>query len=293
MALWFYGDESGMEENPPWCIVSGYIGSPRQWDVVRTEWSAVLSKYEVPELHAVYLFHRHSKRSNNPYRFWSAAKADAFLGELASIIRKYQRNKRITPFGAGVDVKAFRSLSIGEQRFLTGGKVKKRDGLAERWVSNGSPRRPYLLALQWVIKAVLESVAAGTKVHFVLDRQNVVEGAAKIIVQGMKKESTHTLYAKLGMISYEDSVEQPAIQLGDLRSHLWYRYAYLGTAMGVQQLAAMTAITHGIDEIWTVNAGELENILNVVDGNEGPGFRDWLRAEGSAPFRSGPSRVSA
>ena len=50
--LYAYADESGIQGSAPYCLMAGYIASPRRWKPFNAAWKATLEEYGVPEFHA-------------------------------------------------------------------------------------------------------------------------------------------------------------------------------------------------------------------------------------------------
>ena len=160
-----YGDESGTHENPPYCLVAGWIGSPRQWRLFEDSWNEVLHEYSISEFHSTDFFNRkHNKSSGNPYRDWDDARSQAFLNALSNIVIE----RRIFPIGGAVDVKAFMSYSEGERRYLTSAQIKQ----SGKWVTTGAPTRPYQLAFPLFLTEAAQAAKGDAVIQFVLDQNN-------------------------------------------------------------------------------------------------------------------------
>src|SRR3972149_6354915 len=89
-----YADESGIEGDSLYCIVAGFVGSPRWWDKFNADWRAIINAApdDVEEFHAKDFFERnHAAKKNserNPFRSWSGA--SAFLATLVDVIVRYR-----------------------------------------------------------------------------------------------------------------------------------------------------------------------------------------------------------
>ncbi len=96
--LLVYADESGIHSDAPYCVVSGWIASPRQWKLFEESWTRTLQAYSVSEFHAHDFFGRRAKPSGH-YCDWSGDKAKVFIDELMSAINQH----RLYPIGGAVD----------------------------------------------------------------------------------------------------------------------------------------------------------------------------------------------
>jgi hypothetical protein len=53
-----YADESGWHQGAKYCLVAGFIGSPRQWKIFEKEWVSILHRFEVSDFHSKEFFWR-------------------------------------------------------------------------------------------------------------------------------------------------------------------------------------------------------------------------------------------
>jgi hypothetical protein len=121
-------DESGIHDDASVCILAGYMASIGQWVAFDERWKRVLRKYDVLDFHSKEFFpvdsrgkrvgrYRKPDGSKASFGEWAEDLASAFIAELLGAIS----NTSIHPIGAMVDVPAFRGLTYGERKFLTGG----------------------------------------------------------------------------------------------------------------------------------------------------------------------------
>lgn len=228
-----FADESGTQENPRYCLVAGWIGSPRQWRLFDRTWSQVLSEYAVPDFHSSDFFARKSNPSNsNPYRGWDDGRALSFLTALTSAISE----RRLHPIGGAVDVRVFMAYSEGERRYLTSAAVRpsgKFSGIT------GAPSRPYQLAFPIFLTEATQAAKEDASIHFVFDQNHNEVAYALQVFQRMKEEQRHELWKRLGKLTFTSRTQELGLQAADLYTHLWYAFLENGVPrMGVERYQA-------------------------------------------------------
>ena len=161
-----YSDETGTHDGAIYCIVSGFIASPRHWRIFDTAWRKVLEKYEVSEFHSIDFFRR-----RNQFAGWDDYKAQLFLTEL---VEDVLMPRRLTPVGGAINVSDFNSFTHGERRYLTMAQITP-DG---QLVTSGAPSRPYQLGLVTLAFDAIQESISDSKVDFILDENSPEEGLA-------------------------------------------------------------------------------------------------------------------
>ena len=214
-----YADESG-HEGSPFCVMAGYIGRPRVWDSFGQSWSSILWNSTGGEpFHAVRFFKRPKGQaavlSHSPYKDWSRAEVRGFLDKLIYSIRR----RDLVPIGCTVDVNAFTVLSEDDKRWLTGGLFHKR---RKTWFRQGSPGRPYFVALNFIVGIALKQTPVGTTLHFVFDRQKAAEQRALETFEEIKAYLPAEHARKIGEVRFADSPKTPQLQAADLLAYLWH-----------------------------------------------------------------------
>ncbi len=263
--LWVYGDESGVEAAPSYCVISAYIANPSAWESLQNDWDNVVKTRGLTEFHATDFFTRKYSRkdgsSKNPFALWTDPEAKQFIDEIAGVIKKYRR--RVLPLDSSVDVKAFNALSHGERRFLTSGRVWWTGGdHRTKWKSSGKPSEPYMLAFQAVVKEALQHGSDNAKVHFVFDRTKN-EGLAKVLLKEVTKLKLWPEHARIGGLCFEDSRDFPGIQMADLRGFLINRYLKFGSAMSQDKGYTLNAIGRKNEAFTVFDAEFLEKTLEA------------------------------
>ncbi len=222
---WAFGDESG-DQNTPYCAVTGFVASPRQWHLLKGKWHKTLVRYHVPVFHAEEFFQRSNWESaSSPYGGWTPEHADAFIDDLLYVVRE----RVITPVGGLVNVADFNDMHSDMRRVITGGSVvwnwsftpgSNDDPLVTaRFRTTGAPRYPYFAALGLFIDEALSKTPQGTKVHFVLDQQDVYEGYARVAYAERKKRRSPN-WEKMGGLRYEDKTDFEELQVADLYAYV-------------------------------------------------------------------------
>lgn len=264
--LYAYADESGVQQSPAYCVVAGYIASPRAWDAFRQAWKAMLYKYQIDELHAKKFFGR--KAGHGQYAHLAKEEASALIDDAINIINHH----RLNPIGSIIDVEAFDKLTLGERRFLTGA-LRKGNSL---W-GTGSPNQSFYIPFKWFVQWALEYTPIGTKVHFVFDQQGQRGGLCLEIFDNMKRLGFLKDNGRLGDIIFANSKEKVEIQAADILSHLVYTYVKARSGLGrmnSERRVAIALLKRKNAAINMFNADALEK--NFV-GLE-PEFRAYLHS---------------
>lgn len=221
--LFTFADESGVHGESKFCLVVGFIASPRQWILAESDWAKVLSQYKTTEFHAKDFFGRNPNGKRGLYDNWTSAKANAFLEDLLSIAKQH----RLYPVGGAVDVEDFNTLTHCQKRFLTGGLIKQ----SRKWATSGAPSKPYYFAMNLLVVDALNHADPRTKVNFIFDEQVNLEARA---VQTFRETVLLGPLAngrsgdQIKSISFVRSVDFSGIQLADMYSYAWNRYLFRG-----------------------------------------------------------------
>lgn len=219
-----FGDESGIEASAAYCIVGGYVGTPRQWKIFTKEWSAALDEYGVPRFHAKDFFQPARRRKVECYQGWTDQKLTRFLRLLLETLNR----RRIEAAIAAVHAPSFNALAEDDRRFLSGGIMNTRAQLmgdddlrlSRKWLSSGAPTRPYFCAFQGFISQALDKTSDDSILSFTLEQQNVVEARAIQTFHEAYKTERYLRSAKLGDITFADSERKLPLQAADLIAYL-------------------------------------------------------------------------
>jgi hypothetical protein len=205
-------DESGIQNDARFCVLAGYIGSPRQWSLFDGAWRRALDI--VPGLES---FHAQDFfGAKGPYRDLAEEDKQRLLVALTGAVSSH----RLFPFGAIIEAPVFKSFSYGERRFLTGGLFTE-DG---RWVTSGAPNRPYFMAFQHCLSAAAKLTKAGKRVNFVFDRQDAYAQRALETFEHVRELMTpEEECKKIGGCAFLLEGEVTALQAADMLAHCWYQ----------------------------------------------------------------------
>ena len=251
-------DESGIHDDARICIMSGYIGSIRNWSIFEERWERVLQRFDVADFHSKAFFavdesgqqcgsyRTSSDRSRKgTYAHWTADKAGAFLDGLLDVIQ----GTDVRPIGAYIDTAVFWERSYGERRFLTGGFF---DFTHLKWKTSGAPTKPYFLIFDHCVAEAALQTKPGLKTLFLFDQQKQFEGRA--VQQFMDSASALSRADSLGIgkriggILFHERLDVPGLQAADLYTHCWYRYVTKPADKGLRfrALDRMTAKVPGM-----------------------------------------------
>lgn len=273
--LYAYGDESGIDGHGPYCVVAGFIGSPRKWGSFNKAWGKIIEEAGVKEFHAQQFFNRRlaTEGKRNPFRDWPESKATKFLDDLLAVIK--QHKGRISPAGCSLNVQDFLSFTWGERQYLTGGIW---DSGKSRFVTNGAPSRVYPLPLHGFIgDALTHARPDDCKVHFVFDEQRVMqEGILQTIAQVRKAGLfDKPVHQKVGVIGFDDSESWPGIQAGDMLAHLLYSNSLRKEKLTGERRRALVSI---MGERWRLSIWTRQKLQRNLDSGLPPGALKQIRA---------------
>lgn len=272
MALYAYGDDSGTHQDAKFCLVLGYVGSPRQWKLFRRDWQAALTMLperggKKLEFHAKEFFQRARWRSHeSPYHRWNEAKAEVFLNRLLETIHRYH----VAPIGGAANTEDFFTYSESDRRRLTGaplvtethwygGEFEIIDKLVEH---ESSPNRPYFVVFPgFLLEAVRKSGKVGDcRVHIWLDRQPAIEARALEAFDSFKEYCRIPEIANLGPITFEESEKEVGLQAADLYAYVWNR-KLAGSRMTKQLSKAFQVLTKKKPNIMVADRRYFDSLL--------------------------------
>lgn len=284
-----YGDDSGTHQDAKFCLVLGYIGSPRQWKLFRRDWQATLTMLpkregKKPEFHAKEFFQRASWQSHeSPYYRWTETKADAFLDRLLDTIHRYH----VEPIGGAANTNDFFAYSEFDRRYLTGaplltlthwygGEFEITDKLVEH---ESSPNHPYFVVFPgFLLEAVRKSGKVGDcQVHIWLDRQQGIEARAGEAFNSFKGHCKLPETANLDSLSYRDSDKEVGLQAADLYAYVWYR-KLTGSSMTKQLSRAFQMLTKKKPNIMVADKHYFDGLLTYAIQDRAAGIRKGLSA---------------
>ena len=253
--LLVYADESGTHNGAVYCLVSGFIGSPRQWKKLDKEWGSVLRDFGISSFHSIDFFGRRNKRGSarNPYRNWPDDKAMKFVNGLTDTIKQRQ----LYPIGCAIDVGAFKSFTKGERRYLTNAAITKEG----QFLTSGAPNRPYQYAFGLLIGEALFRAVDDTLIHFVLDINSREQSYALETYNFVKARGTHPAFKRLGQISYADDETEIGLQAADLHAFSWYGALTNGIRRNDARFHVMNTLAKKRNSIEIIDFVAMENRL--------------------------------
>jgi hypothetical protein len=192
-----YLDESGIHDNAKVCVVAGYFGGINAWNKFEREWKEVLAVAGIDEFHAQRFFTRDGNKRVRPYKDWDDKRADGFLQNLLRVISE----NKIHPFGASVVLSEWKTLSLDEKRWMTGGEY---DEKSKRFKTTGAPSKCYFLPFQCDVVLTARYCHAGVQMDFVFDENKELKGYANNLYELLKRMPL-AVQGKLGKISFESS----------------------------------------------------------------------------------------
>jgi Protein of unknown function (DUF3800) len=204
-----YMDESGIHEQAKHCVIAGYVASTSAWKTFEKAWRRILAKAGHDEFHAQRFFSRDPQGNCvGPYAGWSLDQADAFLNRLLATIKSCD----LYALGSIVNTDLFRSFSLNQRRFLTGGEFR-----GSKWLRSGAPSKPYYLPFHHCVTEAAHRCAEGAKVHFFFDRNEQLSNWALALYRRLAQYLE--VRERLGDIAFPNSRDALPLQAADLLCH--------------------------------------------------------------------------
>lgn len=219
-----YYDESGIHDGASCCVVAGYFGGPGQWKRLETQWRAVLKRNGIKEFHAQRFFTRANGKRVGEYQAWSDSQADQFIDELVSIV---EHSTKIHPASCVVVKEEWNNRTYGERQFLTGGIYR-----AGKFKAGGAPSKAYFVPFQFAILNAALHCGIGQKTDFIFDLNEQFKGYAQQLYALLKGEApgfSPRTKARLGRLTFDNSVDAIPIQVADL-------FTYLSAGYGAEKV---------------------------------------------------------
>lgn len=200
-----YLDESGIQTGAAMCAIAGYFGEQKHFRPFERDWKKVLAKFDVKlaELHAK-----------------DFVKDDRHKQLIKSLSATIAQHKKIRPVSFGVVVNDFYSFSLDQRKFLTGATLRR-----GKFVSTGSPNKPYFVPFQLCVRVVTDHTPSGAKAHFFFGLDSTFSGYATALFKQMETPNEHSDWQsrdRLGDPSFPKASETPQLQAADLLVHLTY-----------------------------------------------------------------------
>jgi hypothetical protein len=209
-----YIDESGINRTDRYCVVAGFVGSSRQWQLFEARWQKASNGVD---FHGKQFFARAKNGERiRPYKGWSNDQAIAYLDRLLDVIALGW----LTPIGLVIDQEAFFQLTTTERHYLTGRMFNRQKG---RWTGSGAPTKPYFLGFIECLSMAAACVRKpGLRVNFVFDQQKHYAANALRLFQ-INKEHVPFLRNRLGECVFKERGGVGGLQVADLLAHACHR----------------------------------------------------------------------
>ena len=254
--LHVYIDESGIHGGSKKCAVAGFAGGAKKVKMFEDSWKRLLCASRIPDhigFHAKSFFKRSScGKRYGIYADWSDAKAVDFIDSLKIIMA----SNHLTPIGGAVTCDKFMQESNGLRRYLAGANYDVTHG---KWVSTGSPNRPYFFVFHQVVLAGCKLADAAVVADFFFDRQDDFSGHALNLWNQLKRLNNKE-YEAMGGISFYSRLERVCLQVADLIAHCAYH------ADSVTQEGTNPDLLYAIDTLFRrVRNPHLVNMDGIID----------------------------
>lgn len=270
LGLWAYGDGSGNRKSL-YNVLSSHVTTPDTWVGLNAAWNEVINRNGLSELHSVDLFTRSlaSPKSSNPYRNWTSVEVKKFIDDLANAV--YPFRKELRSFAYVVNTEDFKSFSLRERRFLTGGFFKRKSG---KWLLSGKPSEPYMVVMNAMLNQLIRESESELKIHFVFDPHDS-DGFSRALLNAVVDRN---LWGQLGNSptwTAAHSHENTGIQMADLTAYLMNRFVQFGNDGGRVEEQYAWGMLHDAKFIYDMmTRSTMERILAVNTTKE---QREWLR----------------
>jgi hypothetical protein len=211
-----YLDESGIHKSAAVCLVGGYYGKKGPWREFDKRWRSTLGHrdFRVPldKFHA-----KEAVKKRGFFQKWAEDRHDHFLRMLADAIATC----KIHPVCAGLFVDDFFEFSLVERRFMTGATWNDSQ---KKFLSSGSPERPYFVAFQECLRTVSLHTPLGGRASFYFGVDRPVAEFAEPYFRYLRWRSRIVANNKFGTIGFPLARETPHLQAADLLSYLSYNH---------------------------------------------------------------------
>ena len=264
-----YLDESGTHGSAEVCTVAGYVGGKGQLKKFENLWNSALLERHVPYFHAKEFWGRDNKGKRlGPYVGWDDAKDEKFLNSLGRAIVEY----KIYPISGTIFNEEFFKWNERLRRYFTGGQVRN-----AKFVTTGSPRRPYYMAFLLCVTAATEFVPVGNSlVHYFCGLDRVMRGYAADFLGQIKEHPDSERRERMGDIDFPLASETAPLQAADLLAYLTYQHslnkAKEWNAQPCDLLRLCLQRTQSLEHHTYLNRDGLELLLSEMR----PALREWL-----------------
>jgi len=227
-----YCDESGIHDGAAFCVVVGFVGSRRNWQLFESSWAKASGGVD---FHGKEFFARVRGERVGPYKGWTDQKAEDYLIGLEDVVTSTD----VHAIGSVINVRDFKALSLGDRKYLTGAIYRVR---ARRFRTSGAPTKPFFLGFGDCMAAAAAHVRKPNwKVNIVWDRQNEFAGLATKLFETALEIGVPGLQDRLGELSFRPKTGLGGLQAADLLAHTAYKRS--GLAVGANKELDMALTT--------------------------------------------------
>jgi hypothetical protein len=259
--LKFYMDESGLGKNPDEkvCGIAGFVTQNSSWKGFQKQWAQLLTDHRLDEFKSKEFWARNPRGGLcGKYADWSFDKANDFISTVVRLLISYKPHL----LAGSIKIPDFRSYSVRERRFLTGGQF---DLQKKEFVSTGKPNAAYFVALSVVVIKGME-LAKNQKdtCHFVFDEQTEFAPLALKRIRDIREDPKNaTLAPFLGDTVFSSSIKVLPLQVADLAAFTckeYYKKVMYGQPVEIIDRAVVTPI-----EVFQLIVAECPHTLYPLD----------------------------
>ncbi len=208
-----YFDESGITKEDIFCVVVGYLGPAKEWELFVPEWESVLrsKQFSISAFHAMEFAGRRGE-----FKGWSDAKCASLIKKLANVIKRRQ----VLPVGSVVAADLFRQLNVDERKWMTGGHWVN----SKQWRAEGAPTKCYFVPFQHCVVQMVKYTPPGEQAYPVFDRQDQFRFTGEKLYHRIRQKIDHQ--DRLGdEVEFSPKTSAMGLQAADLLAYLSRTFA--------------------------------------------------------------------
>lgn len=213
-----FGDESGTDGGAEWCVVAGFVASPRQWERFDEQWREVLALEGVSAFHGLDFFQRRRHQSSkSSYQGWSHDRLSGFLQRLLSVVEW----NNVRPVSVAVDVAAFSDQPPAYRAFLSGAAINllmyESGATEQQWSRDEySVSKAYFPAFTRFMQGAVHNARPTANVRLIMDENDTYEAMALRLWREAKDGNDDSEIRRVTSLSFADDECHPGLQAADL-----------------------------------------------------------------------------